>query len=223
MTIPEQIRERYTDIKNIDSIGMVKKKTMAFTGHRPKHSGVPGYEKAPWQSIVDSMIPILLHYVTECGIRWFVTGGAQGVDQSIFWAVDKLKRSGLLPEDVTIYNSLFVPFEGQHLRWNDDGLFSQSQYITMMYHADHIIICGKSDGSYRSAAAALTSRNQCMLDVSSLVAAFDNNNSTDGGTGDMIRRVREEGTQLDFLRYTTERHPIVTGIQHDGAGYVSMV
>lgn len=219
MNIPEELQAQFLHMegKKFTQTPDAKRQTLAFTGHRPGHGGMPEYDKDRWQSIVDSMVPVLRQYAVEKGIRNFVTGGAQGVDQAMFWAVDKLKRSGTLPEGVQVKNTLFIPFIGQHTRWNEDNsIFSQKQYMQMIRHADNVVVCGKSDGSYKSAAAALTGRNQCMLDVSGTIIAFDNSHNPDGGTGDMVRRTRNAGIQLDFAHYSSDRCPVVTEIQHDG-------
>jgi len=82
--------------------------TMAFTGRRPKD--LVGYDAAKY----DIFLPQLVNYIIMLynnGVRKFITGGAQGFDQLVFWAVHEAKKT-----HNRIQSVVYVPFKGQERR-----------------------------------------------------------------------------------------------------------
>lgn len=147
------------------SLLLGKDKTVTFTGHRP--NGL-GFEKgkayryetyAPFLPWLDKTLETFI----EEGFRNFVTGGAQGFDQMVFWSVQRLKK-----KYKDIKNIVFVPFKGQETRWAKTGVFSQKEYKEMLQQADDIVFCSQLDDSatYFQIVNALKKRNECMLNAS---------------------------------------------------------
>lgn len=65
-------------------------KTACFTGHRPR--GLRGYVgHEAYEPLVGAIERACERLVDEFGVTDFVSGGAQGVDQLAFWAVNRLK------------------------------------------------------------------------------------------------------------------------------------
>lgn len=97
---------------NIITINKVienEQKTVCFTGHRPNR--LAGYtSRVPYTIFVKRLKKILIPFISQ-GYTRFITGGAQGIDQLAFWAVEGLKKAGY-----EVQNIVYVPYEGQELR-----------------------------------------------------------------------------------------------------------
>lgn len=63
--------------------------TMSFTGRRPKD--LCGYEASAYCQFVSDLTEVLSIFYSK-GVRRFLLGGAQGMDQMAFWAVQRLHR-----------------------------------------------------------------------------------------------------------------------------------
>ncbi len=176
--------------------------TVCFTGHRPNK--LAGYDQVNYNGFVDSLTQIIRNLYAE-GFRNFVTGGAQGVDQLIFWAVLRVRK-----EHDDIRNIVFVPFDGQERKWAAAGLFSQRQYAQMLREADGIFVCTDDKSTnYRDVAGFLTNRNHDMCMVSSrLVACYGgiDYHTEKGGTAECMRYWEENCSSQGSL----EVHPVST-------------
>ena len=65
--------------------------TICFTGHRPNR--LAGYNsRAPYTMFVRKLKQMLVPLIRQ-GYTRFITGGAQGIDQLAFWAVEGLKEA----------------------------------------------------------------------------------------------------------------------------------
>lgn len=169
---------------------MEKRETMCFTGHRPNK--LCGYDINAYTQFVNNLMEVLQTYVTKYNIKNFITGGAQGFDQLVFWAVHHLQHKH--PE-YKIQNIVFVPFTGQESKWSSTGLFSQTDYKNMLSVADRIVICNReitNNSDFNTIRNALMNRNKMMVDESIRVMALCNEtdahtNNITGGTGNCVR------------------------------------
>lgn len=151
---------------------------VAFTGHRPKN--LYGYDsREPYKAVTKLIVDNLRALDDELVV---ITGGAQGIDQLAFWAAEHLKREGY-----KVTNVLAVPFKGQELRWAQVGMFSQSEYRTMLKMADEVVYLSEtSDNAVRK----LDERNHWMVDHSDLlvcVTPYLDIEKRHGGTGNCVR------------------------------------
>lgn len=160
-----------------------KNNTVCFTGHRPNK--LAGYEEHNYDAFVADLTQIVLDLYGK-GFRNFVTGLAQGVDQLMFWAVMRAKKTH--PD---IKNVVFMPFRGQELRWAKQGLFSQDDYAKILKHCDLLHVCTEERPvEYRDAARLLMNRNEDMCNVSSMCIAIcmsDDWRKDKGGTAACMR------------------------------------
>lgn len=156
-----------------------KDETIAFTGRRPKD--LCGYATEKYTSFVSWFSDFLyLEFYTKRGIRTWITGGAQGIDQLAFWAVEQMRKRYKLKD---IKNTVFA-VSGQSIKWAQTGAFSQKEYNMMLGRAD--ILCYVSGGSIK----ALFERNHFMCDWSGTVLGVypdDTWTSNKGGTSECLR------------------------------------
>lgn len=168
-------------IQSLDELTarMPEGKVMCFTGRRPKD--LCGYDAKKYVAFVSWLSDYLYQrfYVTE-GVRTFISGGAQGVDQLAFWAVQQMRRRYGLTD---IANVVFA-VRGQDSKWLDKGAFSKDEYRRMLDKAD--IMCFVSGGSIK----ALFDRNHLMCDWSQFVLGVYPDGtwtSNKGGTSETLR------------------------------------
>jgi len=101
------------------------------------------------------------------GYTTFISGGAQGVDQLAFWAVNRLKTKGY-----PVTNIVYIPFKGQNSRWSEKGTFSKHEYGLMVCkYADRVRIITNSvnDAHFNEVKEAMLKRNRAMVDDSDAV------------------------------------------------------
>lgn len=147
-------------------------------------------------------------------IDTFITGGAQGFDQIVFWTVNIMKMS--LP----VRNVLYLPFKGQESRWLQNGLFGQTQYQMMLKHTDEVQYCTDLTQTADSSQIyqALQYRNECMIRNSSAVIAllYKTENTPTGGTGNAVRFAAQIQKPVMTLNYKFESNNqiVITDIQN---------
>ena len=162
-------------------------KSVCFTGPRPVH--LHGYaDQAPYMPVVEIMAAVITG-LADAGVTDFVTGGAQGLDQLAFWAVDRVKRSR-----PAIRNVMYVPFDAQASRWSRFGLFSQAEYMRCRQQADEVRVLAPDPPADRPYAAAklMHARNHAMVDDTDVTVALLADRSLDyahskGGTSECVR------------------------------------
>lgn len=161
--------------------------TVCFTGSRPNK--MYGYQRDAYQPLVNQLV-LYVKQRYEQGFRNFITGGAQGFDQCVFWAIHIAKITYQLP----IQNILCSPFPGQERKWLETGLFSQAEYRQMCQYADCIIPLHDHENlsSYAEVAKALNERNEHMCNLSSLLIGFwdatiDPNSIQKSGTANCLK------------------------------------
>lgn len=192
-------------------------RTVCFTGSRPNK--LKGYVTANYNDFVHDLSSILEAVYNRLGAVKFISGGAQGMDQLAFWAVDQLKNR---TADTNIQNILHVPFEGQDRIWAETGLFSRGQYQTIRQMADSTVIIAPSVdvNDKKAVCKALDDRNHSMADAADLVIALypDTgwNTAKHSGTANCMQYAAKKQKPILQLMYDTnadQNSPLViTGI-----------
>lgn len=148
--------------------------SVCFTGHRPNRLyGYRSYED--WRPLFNAIYSLCEKLYTEYGTRTFITGGAQGVDQTAFWAVNKL-----IITHPDINNIVYVPMKGQELLWSKNGIFGQSDFRKMLQQASSYCILADTPSI-----AALIKRNEKMVNDTDAVIVVRNGDSNGGTTACM--------------------------------------
>lgn len=158
---------------------------VCFTGRRPKD--LFGYKShtayMPLRARIEEAVETFID--TE-GVDTFISGGAQGVDQLAFWAVENVKK-----RCPGIRNVVYVPFRGQERRWKEDGPFSQSEYRLMLRRADDIRYVGELNADESNVSRLLLGRNVAMIEDSlAVISVFPETADprvSRGGTAHAIR------------------------------------
>lgn len=104
---------------NLTPINLDKFNTVTFTGHRPNKLAINnnGYKLEHYELFFPVLVEMLKEYL-DMGFTAFITGGAQGFDQLVFWAVDVLKK-----KRPNILNIVYAPFINQDAFWRGDDVF----------------------------------------------------------------------------------------------------
>lgn len=144
-------------------------KTATFTGHRPNK--IYGYaNKEKYQNLVNELKK-QIENLYQIGVRNFITGGAQGFDQLVFWAAHAQKK--IHPD---IKNIVYIPMEHQASKWSEAGMFGQSEHALMLKLADEIKDVAKEYGidasTKNGAIQALMTRNEAMCNDAHIIIGF---------------------------------------------------
>lgn len=140
-------------------------KKVAFTGMRPKSLPEYGYNKAKWSAMSDALYPVVGTLIAA-GSDTFITGGAQGFDQTAFWTLHRW--NGNNPSQ-RVNNEVYAPFKGQESQWVDDGLFGKKQYQFMLQSATAVHLLHDIVPNYKEATKYLFARNKAMVNSAGLV------------------------------------------------------
>lgn len=185
---------------NVIDIGGIRnevQKTVCFTGHRPNRFA--GYtSRVLYTAFVGNLKEMLISLIGQ-GYTRFITGGAQGIDQLAFWAVEGLKKSGY-----AICNFVYVPYEGQELRWSEKGMFSQQEYRFMLEKADGVVYLYGKGQSFRIV-DALMGRNHAMCDVSDkIISVYERTDfhNEKGGTAECLRYAEKVCLEMIMFRFS---------------------
>lgn len=171
--------------------------TVCFTGPRPKK--LYGYKKELYEPLVRDLVNVI-KVLYEDGYDKYLTGGAQGFDQTAFWAINIAKRLGL-----PIKNIVYVPFAGQESLWAKTGLFSQQEYRLMLNLADEVKYLQNINKSVRNnVVSALYNRNHVMVDDADLVVGFytgtDYETDFSSGTAECLRYAARTGKPIKLIK-----------------------
>lgn len=190
-----------------------KSTTVTFTGHRPnKLAATSGaaYKQSHYELFQPALANALEAYLS-IGIDTFITGGAQGFDQLVFWAVHELKNR--YPEK-TIRNIVYIPFHGQESIWRGNDIFGPNNYRKMLELADSTEYCTDIDNSAEKSqiAQALDYRNHCMCLSSSRLCSLwsedeiNNGRLTKGGTANCVNFAASQNMYCDKLVYGFDKN-----------------
>jgi uncharacterized phage-like protein YoqJ len=131
--------------------------TVCFTGHRPERLG--GHTPNPVQSWVKESLKTAVQKALDEGIKGFISGGAQGVDQ---WAAEIVL--GFKKQAKPVRLCIAKPFPSQATRWTREA---KTEYDKILQRSDEIIEV--SEGGF--AAWKMHKRNRWMVDHSKYVIA----------------------------------------------------
>lgn len=177
--------------------------TTCFTGPRP--NSLHGYDPAAYEDIKTALVQAVAG-LNILGVRDFISGGAQGIDQLACRAVDQVKQTR--PE---IRNIIYIPFPAQPSRWRPTGLFSQAEYQECLGLADQAaVLAGDPDPADAYAAINLLhARNHAMVRDSDLIIAFLTGRSLNwqnakGGTSECVRYAHGRRKPVLAIEYRPE-------------------
>lgn len=168
--------------------------TACFTGPLPRN--LYWYEHDEYIPIVEALKSIVTALHNREGFVNFITGGAQGIDQLAFWAVNRMKADYCLP----LQNFLFLPFVGFNDRWREHGLFSKDEFKVMLNHADDTQYISDEAGS-----TAFLARNRAMVNCSSIVIgvypddSWTRGDRMDPGTTYTLQYAMKQGKRVMVL------------------------
>ena len=160
-----------------------KEKTACLTGHRPN--------KLPWGYDEEDKICIKfkenledsLEKAIKYGLRYFLTGMAEGFDMIATEILIKLRKK------YPIKIIAVIPCIGQEKVWNDE---QQKRYRIILKKCDEKIILNKS---YTS--TCMNERNKFMVEHSSMVIACYN--GLYGGTRNTINMTKRCGCEIKII------------------------
>ena len=170
-------------------------KTACFTGHRPK--SLFGYQNAPYEIMRQYLTDIVSYFYEQKDTRVFITGGAQGIDQIAFWAIEHAKRK--YPD---IKSILYAPCVKQDEKWSDKGTFSKSEYQRILKLADEVVYI--SNTTYQSN-EQMIDRDKAMVDASDFVIGVLEK--------DEEYKKNPSGTAVT-LRYAEKQNKVIYGIYY---------
>lgn len=131
--------------------------SICFTGHRPDRIG--GYAPNSTQDWVRQALQTVIEKASDKDIKYFISGGALGVDQWAAELIIEMKKQGK-PVNLCIAK----PFPSQASPWKEEA---QAAYNEILKRSDKIIEV--SEGG--SAAWKMHKRNRWMVDHSKYVIA----------------------------------------------------
>lgn len=180
---------------------MSNAKTVCFAGHRPKQ--LCGYDRDAYTDFVSKLADFCTDLYDK-GYTTFITGGAQGIDQLAFWAVNSLKEG----KHLSVLNKLYLPFPDFGNKWSRTGLFSQQQLNTIASLANDIKVIANTPETSTNAISALMKRNKAMIDDSDLLVAVYENDyrwvTDKGGTAQAIRYARSQNKDVIIITYNAD-------------------
>lgn len=178
-------------------------KVCCGTGRRPKD--LFGYEKENYLPMMEKMKAGVKWFYDHKNVRKFISGGAQGWDQLLFWAVNAVKREAVYSN---IVNAVYLPMHGQELKWAAEGLFSKKEYLLMVSMADEVKYVTDIDNTanYKQIIDAMMARNHAMVNDSDYVFGCYCDDTwfkkdTKGGTAECLRYAYEKKVDTAIMYY----------------------
>lgn len=178
-------------------------KVCCGTGRRPKD--LFGYEKENYLPMMEKMKAGVKWFYDHKNVRKFISGGAQGWDQLLFWAVNAVKREAAYSN---IINAVYLPMHGQELKWAAEGLFSKKEYLLMVSMADEVKYVTDIDNTanYKQIIDAMMARNHAMVNDSDYVFGCYCDDTwfkkdTKGGTAECLRYAYEKKVDTAIMYY----------------------
>ena len=176
--------------------------TICFTGKRPKdlygykNDSINEYKKL--RTLLTNYLANIIENNDE-EIFKFITGGAQGVDQLAFWAVEHLKK--LYPNE-NIVNYVYLPDNNYGENWSEKGLFSKEQFKQIKDKADCInIVTNNNDVA---SLFTLFKRNESMINDSDIIiAVYTSATANKGGTAHAIKYAKRKNKTVYEINIDT--------------------
>lgn len=185
--------------------------TVCFTGHRT--SKLCGWDPNKYRTAHNQLVELIKKLYSK-GYTNFITGGAQGFDQLVFWAVNKVQTEH--PE-LSIKNRLYIPFKNYECRWAPYSCFGQGEFQAMLKLADEVrYTLPYMPHSKSEINKALFQRNSDMLKNSDLLVSFTDPTETNksGGTYGCIKTAKYMGKEILPVNYSIM--PAGVQLQMDG-------
>lgn len=181
------------NIIKLNDLKLNKQETICFTGSRPKN--MYGYDRESYIALVVDLEAVIVKLAKHHGFKNFVTGGAQGFDQLVFWAINNAKTHN---KDLEINNICIIPFKGQERRWANTGLFSIKEYNLMLNKADKVVYLEDHSTDFKQIVKYLDNRNKVMLDLSRTVLGLKDGRTWTGkgGTANCLRDAEYKGLEV---------------------------
>ena len=106
-------------------------------------------------------------------------------------------------EGYPVQNIVYVPYEGQELRWNEEGMFSRQEYRVMLEKADGVVYLYKKGQPFK-VVDALMKRNHAMCNASDKIIGVyegvDFHNDS-GGTAECLRYAERTYLEIVLIRF----------------------
>lgn len=187
-----QIEDNTDEIIQGDVVVNNHIKTVCVTGHRPKD--LWGYNSsAKYQQLQNKMYYCLKQFHDTYGVKNFISGGAQGVDQLFYWVCNHV-----LKEYPECTNTLSIPFKGQEDMWVEEGKFGKTEYRQMLNSASSVVVVNPvvtPQSPKEHIVKALMDRNAHMVSNSDFVLGIYK-----GDIADITSTTRIFGGTLNALR-----------------------
>lgn len=173
---------------NGSTAGIIKSKTVCFSGHRPEKLPLSGNNSAKVIRVLKSILYKEILDSISAGYRCFMTGLARGID---LWAgeiVLELKAQG---EDIRLIAVSPYKKHGESFKGEEKFILGN-----IMLKADDIIYLGEEYSK-----GCLQKRNEYMVDNSGkLIAVVSDYKS---GTGSTIRYAEKQGVPVRIINAKT--------------------
>lgn len=187
----------------------IKAETVAFMGPRPAKLG--GYDVNNYAKLNETVTNIVESLISY-GTTSFVTNGAQGFNQMVFWTIDSARKCYS-----DIQNKLCLPFDGQEKKWTEDGIFGQRIFRQLKINATNKRFIGDLNGSddYKVVAEALRKCDETIVDETDLLIALYPSytwmKDSDDETSSCMRYAAKANKPILQLLYTVENNvPCIT-------------
>lgn len=164
---------------------LFQSQTACFSGHRP--NGLGGYDESNYlnQYVKDQLKINIENLIVNKNIKYFISGGALGVDT---WAAEIVLE---LKKKYQIKLFIAQPFLNQSSKWSKDQV---NRYNKILQEADKVTTV--SSGEFSSEKMKI--RNKFMVDNSNyLIVVF--NGDFKSGTGNLLKYARTQKKQIYLI------------------------
>ena len=172
----------------------------AFTGHRRKKLPWKNDETAPACAALKGKLAEQIIALTDKGIRYYISGMADGVDWYASEAVLALRDRN--PEVKLL---CVLPCLDQDERWSESD---KQRYQMILRQADAVIYTSRARTKH-----SMLDRNRLLVRLSTVVLAVYNGEPR-GGTAATIRYARKAGCELHIV------HPVTLKCSYEPAKFV---
>ncbi|MBD5585605.1 MAG: DUF1273 domain-containing protein [Clostridia bacterium] len=178
--------------------------TIFFTGHRANK--LCGWDGSKYEELAGQLVNLVEDLYSK-GYDTFITGGAQGIDQLVFWAVNTFKRRN---PDKDVRNMVYSPFPGHESMWPKYGTFGQAEYREMLAAADKVkYTLDRKPVTKQKISQALYQRNVGMMHDSDALCAFINDSelsdpNSHSGTKSAVNVAKRFNRKVTYVNYVID-------------------
>ena len=163
---------------------MEKEYVVCLTGHRPKYLPWKYNEKLKSFIKFEKDLRLLFIYVINSGLKYFLTGMAEGFDMIATEILIKLRKKY---KDIKII--AVVPCKNQSINWTPN---QQKRYNKILKKCNNSIYISQS-----YTPTCMNDRNKYMVAHSSLIIACYNGRA--GGTKNTINYAKKAGCKIQII------------------------